>query len=145
METIHPVKDYNSYCDQCFVQFDKSWMLDQHLSKVHGATISLKTEQKSCENEDNKENSSKSFHCNICQEKFVDKEGLLKHIAENHPFQCDRCDANFTQETDLEHHINTVHNKFYKCNICDASYDNSLNLKTHLEYVHLKNLRKRHF
>ena len=58
MESIHPVKDYDSYCEQCFVQFDKSWMLDQHLSKVHGATINLKTDQKSCENEENKENSS---------------------------------------------------------------------------------------
>ena len=56
------------------------------------------------------------------------------------PFQCNDCDASFSQKGHLNRHIKPAHKGIksfnFKCNDCDAIFSQKENLKEHIESVH---------
>ena len=67
--------------------------------------------------------------------KWVEKRPTknYKHIQGERPFKCDICEAQFTNNIDLERHLRThTGEKPFKCDICGAQFSQSANLKRHL-------------
>ena len=63
---------------------------------------------------------------------------LNRHVESIHkgkkPFECNVCDASFSDNGNLNRHIESVHEgkKSFKFNICDADFPRRSDLKTHI-------------
>lgn len=93
-QTHHQVKS-KSKCESCAITFKSRYCLRRH----------LKLKQLLQENS-----------CFKCQKKFLNKEGLAKHIKNKHTFknvtyQCDLCSLKFKAEESLRSHLARIHKK----------------------------------
>ena len=63
---------------------------------------------------------------------------LNHHIKDQHQFICEACDENFVEKEHLERHIKTVHTEQItnECHICHKPYKRKCNLIKHLKTVH---------
>jgi len=82
-----------------------------------------------------KESSSKAQKCPHCHREFTN---LRHHINQQHMqvknFKCTECGYSCYLKTDLERHINNVHDKFRSpCPICGKKYSD---LRQHVRIVH---------
>ena len=52
--------------------------------------------------------------------------------------KCDPCGKSFTELSNLERHLHTVHDgyKDYKCESCSKAFSDKRNLKRHIDSVH---------
>ncbi|MDA9272067.1 C2H2-type zinc finger protein [bacterium] len=55
-------------------------------------------------------------------------------------FECDKCDATFSKNSDLQRHIKAVHNKIkdQECPDCEYKFSSNGNLQAHIKQVHNK-------
>ena len=66
----------------------------------------------------------------------LESEGLLRAHMNQHTltFECNKCDANFIQESDLKDHIKSVHeSREWNCNNCSFQASDSKELINHLQ------------
>ena len=51
------------------------------------------------------------------------------------PFQCNICDASFSQKGDMNGHMESVYEgkKSFKCNVCETAFSEKSNLNGHIE------------
>ena len=79
--------------------------------------------------------------CKFCEETFISKRNLKKHLRDSHPIQikCNDCTEIFVKNSDLEVHLEEQHVRSmeYKCDKCDKKFALKWRLKKHLE-VHSK-------
>ena len=112
----------NLFCQKCFLQFDKKYVFDLHLSLVHGEKIEVKKEPGNFQEKfQEPQIREKEFSdpvmdkhkCEICNTPFKKKESLKNHIASVHerkkPFKCSICDVSFTSKQNMSKHISSVH------------------------------------
>jgi KRAB domain-containing zinc finger protein len=61
------------------------------------------------------EKKKKFFKCEICEKNFSDKSNLNKHISSVHedkkPFKCELCEFSSSLKGNLNNHIKSVHQK----------------------------------
>ena len=78
--------------------------------------------------------------CTICFSYFNKSTDLQQHIETVHEGQkthCTICSAHFSRKTDLKRHIETVHEgKKTQCPTCHSYFSKNTDLKRHIETVH---------
>jgi KRAB domain-containing zinc finger protein len=65
------------------------------------------------------------FKCNKCEETFISKKTLKKHVVEVHPItlNCKICDRTFFKNHELEIHIEEHGvEKNFKCDVCNKDF-----------------------
>ncbi|KAG5891795.1 hypothetical protein JTB14_006187 [Gonioctena quinquepunctata] len=82
----------------------------------------------------------KPYQCDICDAKYTNSHSLLVH-KRNHnnekPFICSYCGKSFVCSGDLYHHSKIHLNKReYKCNLCEKSFNTASILRTHKICMH---------
>ncbi|XP_023018639.1 uncharacterized protein isoform X2 [Leptinotarsa decemlineata] len=82
----------------------------------------------------------KPYQCDMCDAKYTNSHGLLVH-KRNHnnekPFICSYCGKSFVCSGDLYHHSKIHLNKReYKCNMCEKSFNTASILRTHKICMH---------
>ena len=108
-------------CDQCESQFTNTMALKQHRIRTH----------------DDK-SKKKRFACVQCSKSFTSLIGLSTHIQRLHTtvrsFSCDHCTKKFVDKSDLKRH-EIVHSKEspFDCNMCSKSFKKADLLKTTFE------------
>jgi uncharacterized Zn-finger protein len=109
---------------KCNLQFGEKYVLDLHLSLVHGDKMAIKNEPLE-DNFEEPQTSEKVFSddvvdkgrkCDICNSTFKTKGTLKRHMQSAHEgkerkksFQCNMCEDSFTQKGSLNMHIASVH------------------------------------
>ena len=121
----------DSFCQTCDLQFDNKTIFDLHLSVVH--------------NVDNLENK----HGNKMVAIKKEENGVIsysKHTTSSEKlypkgkrkFDCNICGKDFKQNSNLERHIDTVHEgkKSHVCSICNVNFATERSLKIHKSSIH---------
>ena len=87
----------------------------------------------------------KKFKCKFCSVHVTyTEEALFHHIGKFHsgknPYNCNKCDLNFSEKVLLSKHIDSVHdgNKPHKCLHCSDRFSNKRNLTRHMNMKHLE-------
>ena len=79
----------------------------------------------------------KSFHCKICQKKFLSQKLLSNHetskICDISRRKCEKCGKFFSDITRLKNHIKSTHSgiKPWNCGICNKAFSELRSLKEH--------------
>ncbi|KAI5717498.1 hypothetical protein M8J77_006888 [Diaphorina citri] len=78
------------------------------------------------------------FECEICFNRFSQKQTLKQHIlihTGQRPFECNICSKTFTQQGALHRHLalHTEEDKPFTCHLCPLSFRQQTNLKRHLK------------
>ena len=95
--------------------------------------------------ENQEENHSKEYSCDICGKKISHKWGLKKHVSIVHeklrPHKCEICSKSFSKKDWLKNHIITVHERRrdYHCNECEKRYGTMPELRKHIKMKHTYN------
>ena len=96
-----------------------------------------------------KAESEKAFKCDICDNDYAQKSGLLRHVREVHDqikrgqIKCDHCDYISDGENVVKHMRSAHHKKFeyaknFKCDRCDYATSRQIHLDHHIKGVHDK-------
>lgn len=108
-------------CSLCLCTVDTKQELSRHNRLVHGA-----------------------FPCSECNEGFMRKESLTRHVRKHHrmiaEWKCSLCDQSFKKQTKYERHCLEVHgeNRPYVCDFegCNFKTNKAKSLNIHKENVH---------
>ena len=133
MESKHVRKRLK--CKICPKTFSGRFTLKSHIQSVHEGPTTRRP-----------------FQCKLCPENFSFKLSLGKHIlshGKQEQFNCQKCNATFTNINDLNSHNKSNHKTFEKvrilkhskkrgfnCQKCDATFTNLPDLNTHNISVH---------
>ena len=83
------------------------------------------------EDEDNK------YVRNVMEKSKYTETKVSSYQNENSQFSCDNCGKKFAYKQSLLRHVQAVHNGVkFQCDLCDASYSQVNNLKNHKKYNH---------
>ena len=83
------------------------------------------------EDEDNK------YIRNVMEKSKYTETKVSSYQNENSQFSCDNCGKKFAYKQSLLRHVQAVHNGVkFQCDLCDASYSQVNNLKNHKKYNH---------
>ena len=104
-------------------------------------------EKNSLENHKKQHLNEELIPCERCDEKFATKRAFYKHmrvIIKNHGlprFICSVCDEEFSNKSDLSHHIKSIHDgKVFMCDICQSLHRDMSALKGHrMTHSQIKN------
>lgn len=82
-------------------------------------------------------NANKEHRCMVCSQVFPDRESWLIHLgehAEERPYQCLECFAQFREKRSLARHMKAVHEEVRdrKCPHCPKSFKYSHHLRYHI-------------
>lgn len=129
-------------CDDCGITFQTKHALTNHRVKIHQEMFSCRH----CNDHfgssrllDNHQNDCKakemSFQCEMCDEKFVNKEAMTFHIIRHYDdgFSCPICFSKFTTENELDIHRKKDHKVTIPCTMCIQDFDSTEEYKKHLE------------
>uniref|UniRef100_B3P6K4 GG11398 n=1 Tax=Drosophila erecta TaxID=7220 RepID=B3P6K4_DROER len=120
--------------------------LDRFISITNEAGLELNFEssETDTESEQEEDQSSQNYPCNLCAAVVKRKYQLYAHQLEEHKWEeaflvCSNCQARFVNESLLDHHSRTLcHNpqKLFQCRKCPLRYRWRANLKLHMEVFH---------
>lgn len=84
----------------------------------------------------------KNAVCPECEKQFSNSTFLTIHINNIHKgikFKCEKCNMEFTQESNKKRHVKVVHDKIknFSCSLCDHKATSRSELLHHLNYKHL--------
>ena len=75
--------------------------------------------------------------CQKCDESFISKNDLKKHMIEKHnSLKCKKCETPVESEKELKKHIKDKHPVEVKCKVCDESFTKNSDLEVHLKNLH---------
>ncbi|XP_065075431.1 zinc finger protein 600-like [Ochlerotatus camptorhynchus] len=82
-------------------------------------------------------NANKEHRCMVCSQVFPDRESWMIHLgdhAEDRPYQCLECFAQFREKRSLARHMKAVHEEVRdrKCPYCPKSFKYSHHLRYHI-------------
>lgn len=110
-------------CGICGKKFPHVYSVQRHIRRIH-----------------NKQKNQKTFECEICHHRFVDRNGLKIHLRihnKEKPFECNHCHKRFSQINNLKDHLNThLSERPYTCDICGKGFNQRSNLNTHKKRNH---------
>ena len=77
-------------------------------------------------NDNSEETTTVRLKCRKCDETFLSKKSLKRHVSSNHApqIECNDCDKIFSKHYDVEVHIKTDHKQreLHKCDKCDKQF-----------------------
>jgi len=81
------------------------------------------------------------FDCNRCEKEFSDKSNLSRHIRSQHEgvtFACNLCDYKAKQSTNLNYHKKAKHSDCnpFECPNCRKTFSDRSNLQRHIKSQH---------
>ena len=80
------------------------------------------------------------FHCGQCDNEFTSLSNLNKHVQTIHndvKFKCDLCDKEFKQKNDCKNHRQIVHEGVrFACALCDKQFTLQRRLTEHIKFKH---------
>ena len=82
-------------------------------------------------NDETNDKNATSYQCAICNKKFFRLDHLKRHY-ETHLVPCPQCNETFSNQTQLENHLKSVHSHL-KCTICGKTYATLGNLNRHMK------------
>ena len=114
-------------CSYCPETFKNKLIMNGHKKKAHYGLL--------------------DFACSICEKKFVEQQGFLKHQTAVHGFsskhsQCKECNATLSSQRNLFNHYISFHAKDqvekHNCPVCNKKFILLDYLKVHLRRIHIK-------
>ena len=105
-------------CSLCSEQFQQYENFDNHM-KLHEKRIKI------CK-------------CDICEATFDNSNLRKAHMRAAHsgsgsqPYQCEKCNREFSQFNNLRRHMRVHREKTYKCHLCDRVFNEEFYLKMHV-------------
>ena len=105
-------------CSLCSEQFQQYENFNNHM-KLH-------------------EKRSKICKCDICEATFDNSNLRKAHMRAAHsgsgsqPYQCEKCNREFSQFNNLRRHMRVHREKTYKCHLCDRVFNEEFYLKMHV-------------
>ncbi|XP_032578114.1 zinc finger protein Xfin [Drosophila sechellia] len=121
--------------------------LDRFISITNeaGLELNLESSETDTESEQEENQSSLNYPCNLCTTVVKRKHQLYAHQLEEHKWEeavllCSNCQTRFVNESLLDHHSRTLcHNpqKLFQCRKCPLRFRWRENLKLHMEVFHL--------
>ena len=134
-------------CDKCNRDFSIVSYLEEHKSKLHSKSKSLKCSHSDCEFtthlashlQRHLQTHSGALHgCNMCGLGFMTKYNLRQHHKTTHQgFACPRCKKYFTHQHLLEEHLRS-HKDRYRCDSCNFTCKTLSALEEHIVENHQK-------
>ena len=79
------------------------------------------------------------YECQKCDAHFTEEGNLLKHNEYVHQFkyECYACDKHYADKGNLKRHIEAIHEGFkYECSMCNKEYSDHTCLKRHIQSKH---------
>lgn len=120
--SIKTEKDTDFSCTMCQTQFSSYQSLNLHKRSKH------------------RDPEARKHACNICNRKFVEKQGYTIHMRRHlgvKPYPCSLCSKSFVSPDDLKKHINSHKNGHPgKCFYCDDEYQTRRAMELHLINKH---------
>ncbi|XP_073842924.1 uncharacterized protein isoform X1 [Musca autumnalis] len=120
-------------CEQCDRSYVNEKSLQRHMRNDHCLGI------------------DKEYICEICNQRFTTKKGLVVHLYKTHPAEyhsiqtrakhkCELCDSSYGEVADLRRHIRKRHpsslDTEYICEICNQRFTTPRGLKKHYYWMH---------
>ena len=82
----------------------------------------------------------KALKCDVCNGSFTTKRYLKLHIMAVHegkrPFQCNSCEATFTQKMEYIHFAGVHEGKKFRCDICEKNLTTKSGLSKHKKEIY---------
>jgi uncharacterized Zn-finger protein len=136
-------------CDDCDSTFASQNLLDIHtpihagarkfVCKVEICKASFKSSSSLAHHKQFKHSDFKGFKCPTCNNYFLTKSTLDRHINSQHAkektiFKCEECDQQYPRKDSLVQHIRDHHEaKRFKCDHCSFASNRLGNLGSHIE------------
>ena len=110
-------KGSNLVCSKCPEKFTSQQLLKMHMNRDHKKAQNLPVGHPEKARQMNQQDSTNSFKCPECPEKFQIKKDWRNHILEHHTedeFECVECREFFDTRGKLDEHIQMNHGEFLK-------------------------------
>ena len=115
-ETENLAKDISYCCTECKFETKEEKHLTSHISHTHGTL---------------------TFSCKECKFITNTKQKLGKHEKNEHTLmECDICYFSTISKSELDHHIENIHNKMFNCDQCKFEATSKKGLQNHKKMVH---------
>ena len=127
-------------CQICGLEFGNKAVLKIHNSFVHPEG-NKDDQNKDCVRKDESvQEKMKPLKGTIYEYKAWMKSGIKRQVVSVHekPFKCNICNFEFSYDSNLKNHIDSVHKgiKEFKCNICEYKTAYKHHLEKHIESNH---------
>ena len=80
---------------------------------------------------------NEQFSNMVAEVKDAETKITQSFMNESGKFQCSKCDKQFTQQSNVNHHIRRAHEGLsFQCNECDKTFNQKINLMRHIKGIH---------
>jgi len=129
-------------CSLCRSVFLSRPEFQAHMEDVHLINENTSSNQEAIKSKISIAPVTKSFECNMSDNKFDDNGDMKKHKSlehsrshkKSHLIKCSKCKARFYGQNQLDEHVKTTH--CFKCKKCDFVFDTSNKLNDHNRQDH---------
>ncbi|XP_018302350.1 zinc finger protein 888-like [Mycetomoellerius zeteki] len=108
-------------CEQCYKKYKSSKTLKQHIKNVHTEV--------------------RPYKCGTCGKTFKSQYSMRIHERIHKgekSYQCDICEALFSDSSNLSRHRKTQHNIHINCKECKDGFNTEQDLHDHIDIKHIK-------
>ena len=150
IQTVHEKTGFHFQCDYCEKRFSRKKNKSEHENRAHTKKIKFPCDQ--CDyvtfikgllvTHKQRKHEKWKYSCPQCDHKALKSSELENHIdaIHNGKFTCEQCGLKAGSQKKLDYHINTVHTKDQKfsCEECNFFTYHKNNLHVHIKNIHLK-------
>jgi hypothetical protein len=126
-------------------KFNTQSQLDKHVGRWHSFTCEIcgevtkhkKKHERHLRQHESDSDAALPHECPCCEERYQDESTLQSHIADAHPWKCDKCNTYFNTQFAHDQHKFKEHNSVkLPCEYCTKKLATAEALQTHIAAYH---------